>query len=549
MTDGARSEPGLRRALPSLLLLAFLLPDLWLAEPGWVRLGWVVLVTVATAWLLSREDLERALQPLASPRRFHAFVAAWIVAGITLSLVRYAAFGDVLAYDTAYHVQVLWNTLHGRTLEGSLLQSLHFDPPLRNHFGLHVSPTFVALLPVFAVAPGYGVLLVVKVVASGLAALPLYALARRSLGEAAAFLVGAAYLLHPTVLAQTTHAFYPVVLVAPLLMGALWAWEVRRPVLFALLCAGALGVREDVGLVLAAFFGVGLLEHLVSPERRRPVAWWLLPPLVGLAWYVVCVRFVMPAVGGSSSSQSVLSWYAGFGESPGAIIARIVTDPLYTLGVIFTGAKVLYVWQLLRPWALLSVLGIPSLVALPSLAVNLLVTRPNPGTIHPTEHYSVTIAVALAAGAVAALVVVRRRYGDRAALVAAVLATACSMSSVTDVFSKSELARLSPPAHASALREALARVEKGTTVSAPGYIVAHVATSPQVWASDRIGHYPEFRPQWALFDRDTTRFYLQERAEPKYRARLARFEQDPGYEIVLDRDDIVLFRRRGAADR
>ncbi|MBM4319947.1 MAG: DUF2079 domain-containing protein, partial [Deltaproteobacteria bacterium] len=510
-------EQILALALPVLPLL-LLLPDYLGGQPGTIRLGWVLLCCAgcALALALARRrpppfaaGATATAQATATPGWRSAapgwlLAGAWTLAAVALSVAKYRAFGDYLAYDTAYYHQVLWNTEHGRFLQGSILQSLYYDPPLRNHFGLHFTPALLLFLPFHALAPHAATLLVLRDILLGLAALPAYRLARGFVGDRAALPLVLVLLLHPSLAVQPVHAFYPLTIALLPLLWALVAYRERRFALFVLTLGLALLVREDVGV---AVFGIGLMalaDRLLRREPGRGWGWVLVPVVGGLAWLLLCTQLLMPRLGGQASGQAVLSWYSAHGSSAGAIARKLLGDPLYTLQALLgSSERPYYLFKLLRPFALLPLGGVASLGVLPGLAVNLLVTSGEAPPLQVACHYSTMLLPLLFYGSLQALGRIGRWAGDgapRAVQLAALALLFVALSALLDAYPRQELARLLPPPQAEALRQAAALVPRGAAVAASSHVLPEVAASAEAYAlermfSSRIGH-----PEYVLYD-------------------------------------------------
>lgn len=540
----------LRAAAFALLPLLLLLPDFLGGRPGLVRIGWVLACSAGCAlvlafWVAGRSTggQERPLGRAAG----WLLAGAWTLAAVALSVAKYRAFGDFLAYDTAYYQQVLWNTAHGRFLQGSILQSLYYDPPLANDLGLHFGPALLLFLPFHALLPGPWTLLVLRDVLLGLAALPAYRLARSYLGDRAALAVAAALLLHPALIIQPVHGFYPVTIALLPLLWALVAYQERRPGLFLGMLALALLVREDVGV---AVFGIGLMaaaDRLLRRDRSRGWSWTLIPVLAGPAWLLLCTMVLMPHLGGQASGQAVMSWYAGHGSSPGEIAGRLLGDPAYAVqALVGTGhARWYYLYRLLRSFALLPLGGLASLGVLPGLAVNLLVTGEEVPTLHVACHYSILLLPLLFLGMLQTLSRLGLRLGGQRGLrAAACVVLFVAASALLDAYPRQELGRLVPPPQAASLRAAAALVPEGASIAASSHVLPAVAQGIEVYALERMFSSRIGRPEYVLLDLDRQRYYVRPDSEAALQDRIRSFLEDPAYERIYDRHGVLLLRRR-----
>jgi hypothetical protein len=380
------AEASRRAVLPVLALVPVPLSalDLMLrgVSPRRLAVSLAVAVGVAAAYtLLALDHRERFLAAVEAqaPRLLVALLAVYAAAALAVVAVKYGLSLDHLTgHDTAYHLQLFWNTLHGRPLQGSVLQQLNFNPPVSSNFAFHVELVHWALMPLVAAVPGPVTLVGLKSLLLVLGAVPVYAVMAREADRTVGLLGAVVYLLHPATAAQAVNGFYTVHLAAPLLALTFLGYRRARfgPFLALLVLTNA--VREDVALMTAAFGVVALLE-------RRSVRWVLTPAILGLGWWGICYFRVMPAfgAGGGVGYQGV----AGLADTGLLGLARQVLGPT-TWG---------YVLQVLKPGALLSLLDPSAVLLLPVTAINAVTAiafRGAPLRIHSYQSTLVPVVVA-----------------------------------------------------------------------------------------------------------------------------------------------------------
>lgn len=315
---------------------------------------------------------------------------------------------ETRAYDMGALENVFWNSVHGRPFENAFAGG--------SHLGLHASFIYAVLFPVYAAIPKTETLLWAQTLLLALAAVPLFLLARRRLGDGIALVLGALWLWHPALAGANFYDFHELAFAPVLFFAAALALDARRPGLLALACVLLVSVKEDQTLLVA---GLGLYA-LLSGRRREGIA------LVagGAASFFLLTRVVIPHFAGGPSSYD---WYydellPGGGSATDLAIA-VLSHPGRALLIALKPAKLLYVAQLLGPLAFLPLLspGALALVAAP-LGLALLATRPYLTQIG--FHYALAVLAPAFAGAVVVLGRVReegRPHLVRAALAASVV--------------------------------------------------------------------------------------------------------------------------------
>ncbi|MFQ5611702.1 MAG: DUF2079 domain-containing protein [Anaerolineae bacterium] len=296
-----------------------------------------------------------------------------------LALERHAAF-QTNGFDLGNVDQALWNTARGRFLEFSNMA------PVTNRLALHVEPVLLLFVPFYWLGlGGPPLLLATQAVVVALGAWPLYLIARARLGDWAAFLIGAAYLLLPALESAVMYDFHAVTLAPTFLLFAVYFLERRRWPGFAAFALLAMACKEDMSLVVAM---LGL--YAILAQRRWRAGGLIF--LAGSAWFWLAVFVVQPRFSPLGANVQLVR-YAWLGDSPPAIAAAILTRPGPVWDHVWNRADLPgYLGGLLWPTAFISLLApLVWLPALPSFAVNLLSDDPFTWRLE-AFHYAAPIA-------------------------------------------------------------------------------------------------------------------------------------------------------------
>jgi uncharacterized membrane protein len=311
------------------------------------------------------------------------------------------------AFDLGIQENILWNTVHGDILYSSLMGG--------NYLGTHTSLVLILAAPIYALAPATETLLVLQAMVLGLAALPLYLLARKVLeNNWQGVLIAMIWLTHPAVAGANFYDFHPIAFSPLFLFTAVHFWWCRRWRPFWISIALLLSVKEELSIIVVL---LGIVT-LMSGNRRQG----LQIAAVGAVAYAVLQHLVIPHFAGGAHSYS---WYytdmIPSGEGPRGLVTTALLNPFFTLKFALTQPKLLYVFQLFAPLALLPFFTARGVVLISyGLAATLLASRP---PLHQIGfQYALTL---LALGFVGALLALDRCSdgGRRRALTAAVLLT------------------------------------------------------------------------------------------------------------------------------
>jgi len=336
-----------------------------------------------------------------------AALFTWIIT--PASLARVEAFGRKEAWSVGIFQQALWWTGHGVPLGATYGTA---DGSLHSQFGIHFSPFFLALEPIYRWRPVPGTLLLLQAAFLGLAALPLYALARRPIGTMGAGLLGLAWLLQPIVIGAPLTGFHDLAFAPFFLLAAFWAMSRERGFLYLGSVLALLSIREDLAILVMAL-GVAAI-FLRAPGRYAIGSIFL-----GAAWFVVATVGVMPGYRTAAllaSPDVFLAQYLGaWGATPVEMATNMATHPLAFLAQLTSRDALLYLLTLLRPMGFLTLLPDPSwIAAIPTLVLNMV----SEGTTlkSPLGRYSLPVAAAFFAALPGALAFWGRKLGRPAPL-------------------------------------------------------------------------------------------------------------------------------------
>ena len=292
------------------------------------------------------------------------------------SYARWANF-EYRTFDLAYYVQALWQLIHGRfqvSVEGVPL------------LGNHVEPIVLLIAPLFLIFRHPLVFVVVQNAALASIGPVAFSIGRRlGLDRKRALLLAGALLITPAAGYVALHEFHPEAFAAPFLLllfrarlrGSLrahWGWLIA-----------ILACKENMALLMVAYCAV----HVVL-ERKRPLAelraWYLWPLALSILWFLLCTKWITPAL--NPGSIDYLALYDRLGDSAGDILVTAITQPQRILGALFHAVSHgNLIWALLLPFLALPCLR-PRwlLIATPILLQHLLSWRSSEWTVY--FHYA-----------------------------------------------------------------------------------------------------------------------------------------------------------------
>jgi uncharacterized membrane protein len=313
-------------------------------------------------------------------RLFFVLACGYVSLFGTLAVLRYLTFhtgylGLNTAWDLGQYGQLVWNSLHGRLLEGTFVKDT------ATFLGKSFTPILLAFVPLYAVWASPIVLLIVQVLGLGVAGFPIYWWARKQVGGALAWLIALTYYLHPGLQHIGLTEFHEIALAVPLLAFATF-FLLRKHYrgLFVCLALGLL-VKEEVGLVVT-MFGV----YIFLFQRRRILGASL--AVFGIVWTVLLLQVVIPFLRGAEYGSTF--YYFGQGEIGGGgarygylgrsvpeIVITLLTQPNKVLAYVLIPEKIAYVFHLLTPLAFIPLVGTEILVlAVPTFTYSVLSTYP-----------------------------------------------------------------------------------------------------------------------------------------------------------------------------
>jgi len=460
-----------------------------------------------------------------------ALVAVYVLVFGTLTWAQQSNFGT-FGFDMGLYDQGIW-----------LLS--RFEPPfltLRglNYFAHHVNPITLLFVPAYWLGAGPHFLYLVETVWLALGAVPLWLLAKDRFGNPwLGVVLGACFLLHPSLEWINRWHFHPDALIITPLLAAWWLATQRRWGWFAVAVGVALACKEDAAL---AVLMLGLVLALRG-ERRVG----LLTAVAGAGWFLVATKLIIPAAGGGGPYYQ--QFFPGFGSSLGEIAWNMLIDPSRLTDLATQPDRLSYYGQLLAPVAFLP-LAAPAVLAIgaPQAVIN--VASGHALTHDIRYHYSAIVLAALFVATVEAIAWLARAPGGRRFLVGLVAATSLAANvawspSPLGVEYRSGIWARPQPKHAAANR-AVRLVPADAAVSTSAYLAprlthrVHVYEFPNPWVTANWGLHGENPPDPATVDYlvvDTQRLGEQRRLYERL--------VGPGKEfrVVFAKDGIVASRR------
>ena len=388
------------------------------------------------------------------------------------------------AWDMGIFTQTIWNTVNGRFMANSL-EGIKLEVPIKNHFGVHMSPFLLLLAFPYFFIPSPYLLLIIQTIGMALGAWPLYLLAKRVLDGGWAILISAVYLFYPSLHWANAFDFHEITFFIPLFLAAVYFTEVKKwswAILFLILAAST---KEDA-ILATALFGLYLFLRAIKPPAGGIPKKWPLESKIGLALFLLSVlyfllstKIIMPAYG---SSASRLGYRSAYLRTNAAEIIKNALNPLFVTQTLFTPQKLLYLLIIFSPLVFLplfSWLGI--FLLLPGLAENLLTNYPF--QFSGLYHYDAILIPGVFIGAIYALKYWQRKWPKISKIkYLIILAAALNFlirSPLSPFLFPTELFRDNP--HWEALRKMTRLVPSDVSVTAPANLIPHLTNREQIY--------------------------------------------------------------------
>ncbi len=288
------------------------------------------------------------------------FYAVWMSWGTILQHHHFGtAAADLGTYDTMF-----FNALHGHPFRSP---ALFPKGPSWSMLGTHAELTMFALLPFYALRPGAETLLVLQAVALASGAIPLYRFAARRVSRPTALVLALAYLLYGPTHEANFYDFHFAPFATAFTLWAVDSLDARRPLLFALFFALALGCHEDVALGFAV---LGLYLLLRGKHQRAALA----TTVVSMAYFVV-INLVMTRLQVAPASESIMAT----ATTTSGAVKMLVANPLFAWKTFITIQKLALFLLVLAPLAFLPLRrNLLWMALLPAVPLTLLTTGYGP---------------------------------------------------------------------------------------------------------------------------------------------------------------------------
>jgi uncharacterized membrane protein len=215
-----------------------------------------------------------------------------------ISILRYN-FGTFFQFfDFTVYEQALWTTVNNGTLLYNSLEGC-------SHFGIHNSPIWFIVAPIYYVFQYPETLLVIQSILLISAAIPLYYLAKEILdSEKYALLVAYMYIVYPMLHGAGLFDVHEVMFLPLIVFTALYFLYKKNISMFFLLMMLSLIIKEDIPFLVIPIFLYALYKRMYSTKFEQ----WLMigGVAISLIWLLASVFVIIPAfnTGGMALHES-----------------------------------------------------------------------------------------------------------------------------------------------------------------------------------------------------------------------------------------------------
>jgi uncharacterized membrane protein len=482
-----------------------------------------------------------------------AHPAAWLTAlGILVFAILFGTLGvqnhqnfGTWSYDMGIYDQAIWLVSRG----GNTFMSVRG----LDVWGHHVNLIFYAFVPFYWLGAGPSFLYVAQATSLALGAAPVYLIARDKFKNPwMGFVFAVVFLMYAPMQWISWAMFHPEALVITPFLYAWWFASKERWGWFLAMVLLALSTREDTALAVFMLGIVLMVAMRSAPNYRRVVKMSLGVMGLGVVWYFVATKLVIPHFNDGKEPFYITYFYGNYGSTTPQILGNILAHPDRVVHDAVQHDRLLFYKQMSWPvgWTYLAnPLGL--LMALPQLLASVIGLSPYARMIR-YQYTSVMVAPMFIASIHGAYVFWRFKL---AKVLLPIWLLGCAY--VTNVaWSPSPL---NAPNYAvwaqnnprdASLEQALTYVPANASVSASYELLPHLSHrhhiydwpnpfTPAVWGNDDCAHLPNPRTiDYVVLDKTQ----IGDNNMPLYNN--MRVGNGP-FSVIFEDDNVVVLKRNG----
>jgi uncharacterized membrane protein len=448
------------------------------------------------------------------------------------------------AFDMGIYDQSFWLVSRGKSWV--TVRGLDF-------WGHHINLIAIAFAPFYWLGAGPSFLYVVQAGALGAGAIPTYLLARDRMRNPWVGLVFAfVYLMYAPIQWIAWANFHPEALVVTPLLFAWWFGMQRRWRGFFISLVIALSTREDTALAVL-IMGLVLWWMLRRDDDadRRDRRMALMASVLGVVWYAVSTRLVIPAFNQGKQPFYIGYFYGNYGSDTFEIVETMITRPDLVVSDATQPDRLRFYRDLLLPWGGLPLAGLLQLaMALPQLLASVIGLSPYARTIR-YQYTAVMIAPIVIASIEASAWMWRYQFVRRFLVPwMLVCAYVSNIAWSPSPISANQSVWATPTARHEALREAIDLVPDGVSVAATYSLGPHLSHREQIydWPNPWVPAYWGNDDTHRLPDPSEIDYIVLDKNHvgPEQQQLLVDLVGPDGeFEVLFDESDVVVGRRPG----
>ena len=420
-------------------------------------------------------------------------------------------------------------------------------------WGHHLNLIVVAFAPFYWLGAGPSFLYLAQAVGLAVAAFPVYLIARDRFAKPwMGLLFATVYLLYAPIQWISWANFHPESLVVAPLLYAWWFASHRRWRGMFIALVIALSIREDaalvvimLGLILAVMYRPGKGDHR---DRMMALATFGL----GVGWYVVATRFVIPHFNQGKQPFYIQYFYSNYGTDMPEIIKTMIRHPNRVISDATQTDRLRFYRDLALPLGGLPLAGpLALLMVLPQMLASVIGLSPYARSIR----YQYT-AMMIAPLLIAAIEGGRAlwRFKVMHVLLPIWLLGCAYMTNVAwspSPIGDSYVVWAQPTARHASMREALKLVPDDASVAATYTLLPHLSHREQIydWPNPWVPFYWGNDDGFRLPDPSTIDYIVLDRTQigEGQQALVAGLVAPDGpYEVLFDTDDVLVGKRKAA---